>query len=206
MVISELKRTQSDLREQIGRLEREAGELSGERDRLNWTMGVILEHQNFPVAFRCPNRGEPDRQTDTVTVGHRCTIIYSRIFVDLHTKKRGAGGLQGLCQCRTWCDCLNTLSQTGRFTGYVTQKNCIVKLCFLILDACLKWRVNILVMFYRVFVIHQIYIFSTYSGNIGLKHQPILSQTSSSVLVDYVLQPHLPLLSVIKQMVLFLYS
>lgn len=64
MVISELKRTQSDLTEQIGRLEREAGELSGERDRLNWTMGVILEHQNFPVAFRCPNRGEPDRQTD----------------------------------------------------------------------------------------------------------------------------------------------
>lgn len=64
MVISEQKRTQSDLTEQIGRLEREAGELSGERDRLNWTMGVILEHQNFPVAFRCPNRGEPDRQTD----------------------------------------------------------------------------------------------------------------------------------------------
>ncbi|XP_075899299.1 C-type lectin domain family 12 member B-like [Nelusetta ayraudi] len=62
MVISEQKRTQSDLTEQIERLqglqvrlEREAGEQSGERDRLNWTLGVILEHQNFPVAFRCPN-------------------------------------------------------------------------------------------------------------------------------------------------------
>lgn len=110
VVISEQKRTQSDLTEQIGRLqgvhvrlEREAGELSGERDRLNWTLGVILEHQNFPVAFRCPNRGEPDRQTDTVqcpaelTVGHRCTIKYSRIFVDLHTKKGGVspGSLSG---------------------------------------------------------------------------------------------------------------
>lgn len=71
-VISEQKRAHSDLTEQMERLqevqvhlEREAVELSEERDQLNWTLGVILQYQNFPVASHCPNRGEPDRQTDT---------------------------------------------------------------------------------------------------------------------------------------------
>lgn len=71
-VISTQDRAQSDLTERIERLqevqvrlEREAVELSEERDRLNWTLGVILEYQNFPVANYCPHRGEPDRQTDT---------------------------------------------------------------------------------------------------------------------------------------------
>lgn len=69
-VMFEQKRAQSDLTEQIEqlqevqvRLERQAVELSEERDRLNWTLGVILEYQNFPVADFCPHRGEPDRQT-----------------------------------------------------------------------------------------------------------------------------------------------
>lgn len=47
------------------RLGRQVGELNEERDRLNWTLGVILETQNFPVAYRCPHRGEPHRQADT---------------------------------------------------------------------------------------------------------------------------------------------
>ncbi|XP_008279332.1 C-type lectin domain family 4 member A-like isoform X2 [Stegastes partitus] len=37
-------------------LQRRAEELVRERDRLNWTMGVILEHENFPVTTHCPQR------------------------------------------------------------------------------------------------------------------------------------------------------
>lgn len=80
MVISEQKRTQSDLTEQIGRLEREAGELSGERDRLNWTMGVILEHQNFPVAFRCPNRECQPCPAGWLLFQSMCYLITKHIY------------------------------------------------------------------------------------------------------------------------------
>lgn len=102
-VISEQMRTQSNLTEQIERLqevqvrlEGEVGELSGERDRLNWTLGVILEHQNFPVAYRCPNRGEPDWQTDT---------LHTQLYTQDLNYTIGGRGLQGLCQGRTCCDC-----------------------------------------------------------------------------------------------------
>lgn len=131
VIISEQMRTQSNLTEQIKRLqevqvrlEGEVVELSGERDRLNWTLGVILEHQNFPVAYRCPNRGEQDWQTDT---------LHTQLYTQDLNYKIGGRGLQGLCQGKTWCDSFNTFSQTGGFTGYARQKYCIVKLCFLIL-------------------------------------------------------------------------
>ena len=39
-------------------LERRNGELTRERDRLNWTIGVILEHKDFPVERHCPQKGE----------------------------------------------------------------------------------------------------------------------------------------------------
>lgn len=65
VAVSEQRRMQSDLTERIERLqevqvrlEREAGELSRERDRLNLTLGAILEYQTFPVASWCPHRGE----------------------------------------------------------------------------------------------------------------------------------------------------
>lgn len=62
-------------------------------------------------------------------------------------------------------------------------------------------------MFYGVFVIHQIYVFFRHIQEASVSNaNPLLSQTSLSVLVDHLLQPDLPLLSFIKQMVLFLYS
>lgn len=39
-------------------LERQYKELARERDGLNWTIGVILEHKNFPVDRHCPQKGE----------------------------------------------------------------------------------------------------------------------------------------------------
>lgn len=39
-------------------LERRTEELTREKDGLNWTMGVILEYENFPVNTHCPQRGE----------------------------------------------------------------------------------------------------------------------------------------------------
>lgn len=37
-------------------LQRRTAELARERDRLNWTIGVILEHEDFPVRTRCPQK------------------------------------------------------------------------------------------------------------------------------------------------------
>uniref|UniRef100_A0A8C9X621 C-type lectin domain-containing protein n=1 Tax=Sander lucioperca TaxID=283035 RepID=A0A8C9X621_SANLU len=37
-------------------LERQTEELTRERDRLNWTVGVIMEYQNFPVNAYCPQK------------------------------------------------------------------------------------------------------------------------------------------------------
>ncbi|KAM8736113.1 C-type lectin domain family 9 member A-like [Acanthopagrus schlegelii] len=37
-------------------LERQYKELARERDGLNWTIGVILEHKNFPVDRHCPQK------------------------------------------------------------------------------------------------------------------------------------------------------
>lgn len=39
-------------------LERRTEELTRERDGLNWTMGVILEYEYFPVNNLCPQKGE----------------------------------------------------------------------------------------------------------------------------------------------------
>ncbi|XP_032373873.1 C-type lectin domain family 4 member M [Etheostoma spectabile] len=37
-------------------LERQTEELTRERDRLKWTVGVIMEYQNFPVNAHCPQK------------------------------------------------------------------------------------------------------------------------------------------------------
>ena len=39
-------------------LERQMGELIRERDGLNWTVGVILEYENFPVNLFCLKKGD----------------------------------------------------------------------------------------------------------------------------------------------------
>lgn len=64
-VISEQHRENSNLtaqnlqlRTQKADLERQMEELSREKDRLNWTMGVIMEYENFPVNAHCPQKGE----------------------------------------------------------------------------------------------------------------------------------------------------
>ncbi|XP_037308836.2 C-type lectin domain family 4 member M-like [Pungitius pungitius] len=44
------------LRANEANLEKEAEELTRERDGLNWTVGVILEYENFPVNKRCPHK------------------------------------------------------------------------------------------------------------------------------------------------------
>lgn len=100
-VISEQNRAQSNLTEQVDHLqdlhvhlERQVLELSEERDRLNWTLGVILENQNFPVAYRCPHRGESDRPTDTfqldwtVELTVRWLNYILLVVVDLHTETK----------------------------------------------------------------------------------------------------------------------
>lgn len=64
-VISEQHRENSNLTAQNlqlwtknADLERQREELTREKDRLNWTMGVILEYENFPVNTHCPQQGE----------------------------------------------------------------------------------------------------------------------------------------------------
>ncbi|XP_019960520.2 CD209 antigen-like protein C isoform X2 [Paralichthys olivaceus] len=42
------------LRQERDDMRRRAEELSRERDRLNWTIGVILQHRTFPVKTHCP--------------------------------------------------------------------------------------------------------------------------------------------------------
>uniref|UniRef100_A0A673BI24 C-type lectin domain-containing protein n=1 Tax=Sphaeramia orbicularis TaxID=375764 RepID=A0A673BI24_9TELE len=44
------------LLKEISDLQRQTKNLSRERDDLNWTMGVIMEYDNFPVHTRCPNK------------------------------------------------------------------------------------------------------------------------------------------------------
>lgn len=39
-------------------LERQTEELTRKRDQLNWTMGIILEFNYFPVYSYCPHKGE----------------------------------------------------------------------------------------------------------------------------------------------------
>ena len=39
-------------------LERRVGNLTGERDSLDWTVGVMLDFDNFPVSTYCPQKGE----------------------------------------------------------------------------------------------------------------------------------------------------
>lgn len=46
------------LTEEKAELERHTQELTRDRDRLNWTMGLILEYDTFPVSARCPQKGE----------------------------------------------------------------------------------------------------------------------------------------------------
>lgn len=38
--------------------ERRTEELTRERDQLNWTIGVIMEYQEFSVEKHCPQKGE----------------------------------------------------------------------------------------------------------------------------------------------------
>ncbi|MEQ2250359.1 hypothetical protein ILYODFUR_039187, partial [Ilyodon furcidens] len=38
-------------------LERRTAELYQDRTRLNWTIGVILQYDNFPVTEHCPHKG-----------------------------------------------------------------------------------------------------------------------------------------------------
>ncbi|KAM9353850.1 C-type lectin domain family 4 member A-like [Symphorus nematophorus] len=44
------------LRTQMTNLERQREELIREKDGLNWTLGVILEYENFPVKTLCPQK------------------------------------------------------------------------------------------------------------------------------------------------------
>lgn len=38
--------------------ERQTEELTRQRDQLNWTIGVIMEYQEFSVEKHCPQKGE----------------------------------------------------------------------------------------------------------------------------------------------------
>ncbi|XP_068616569.1 CD209 antigen-like protein C [Brachionichthys hirsutus] len=44
------------LRKEKADLERRTEELTRGKDRLNWTIGAILEYENFPVQTRCPEK------------------------------------------------------------------------------------------------------------------------------------------------------
>ncbi|XP_033968620.1 CD209 antigen-like [Trematomus bernacchii] len=44
------------LRTEMTDLERRGEELTRERDQLNWTLGVIMEYQDFPVKTLCPQK------------------------------------------------------------------------------------------------------------------------------------------------------
>lgn len=45
------------LRTDVIHLERKTEELTREKDQLNWTIGVILQYDVFPVDVRCPQKG-----------------------------------------------------------------------------------------------------------------------------------------------------
>lgn len=45
-------------------LQRQKEELISERDGLNWTLEVVLEHEQFPVGSYCPENGEITHDTE----------------------------------------------------------------------------------------------------------------------------------------------
>ncbi|XP_023140392.2 C-type lectin domain family 7 member A-like [Amphiprion ocellaris] len=51
-----LKSQNWQLKAERAALQRRTEELARERDRLNWTIGLILEYENFPVKTRCPQK------------------------------------------------------------------------------------------------------------------------------------------------------
>lgn len=45
------------LRTDVTHLERRTEQLAREKDRLNWTVGAILQHEVFSVKDHCPQKG-----------------------------------------------------------------------------------------------------------------------------------------------------
>lgn len=45
------------LRTDVTHMERKTEELTGEKDRLSWTLGVILQYDVFFVNDHCPQKG-----------------------------------------------------------------------------------------------------------------------------------------------------
>ncbi|KAM9353543.1 C-type lectin domain family 12 member B-like [Symphorus nematophorus] len=56
-------------------LERQAEELSRDRDNLNWTLGVILKFNDFPVNEYCPDKKCQPCQKDWILFQEKCYLF-----------------------------------------------------------------------------------------------------------------------------------
>ncbi|XP_063735251.1 CD209 antigen-like isoform X2 [Eleginops maclovinus] len=61
-------------------LEKRREELTREIDKLNWTLGVIMEHQEFAVNTRCPNKACKPCLEGWVLFQSNCYLFTSHIY------------------------------------------------------------------------------------------------------------------------------
>ncbi|XP_061574517.1 natural killer cells antigen CD94-like isoform X2 [Cololabis saira] len=77
--LTDLRAENEEMEKRNGILMNETEQLSGERARLNWTLGVILTFNNFPVKAFCPEKKCQPCQKGWILYRQKCYLFTPRL-------------------------------------------------------------------------------------------------------------------------------